>query len=44
MQLHAGSRQLVVPSGHLTIQLDGFHGAGPYRPARYEIDWVRIYR
>lgn len=31
-----------MPSGHLTIQLDNFHGAG-MQPARYEIDWVNTY-
>lgn len=31
-----------MPSGHLTIQLDNFHGAG-MRPASYEVDWVRTY-
>ena len=32
-----------MPSGHLTIQLDAFHGTGPYRPASYEVDWVKTY-
>lgn len=32
-----------MPSGALKIQLDGFHGTGPYRPATYEVDWVRTY-
>ncbi|MEQ3541546.1 family 16 glycosylhydrolase [Pseudonocardia tropica] len=31
-----------MPSGHLTIQLDNFFG-GNMQPARYEVDWVRIY-
>ncbi|WP_345379253.1 glycoside hydrolase family 16 protein [Pseudonocardia yuanmonensis] len=31
-----------MPSGHLTIQFDNFHGGG-MREASYEIDWVRIY-
>ncbi|MFC5952360.1 glycoside hydrolase family 16 protein [Pseudonocardia lutea] len=31
-----------MPSGHLTIQFDNFHGSG-MREASYEIDWVRIY-
>lgn len=32
-----------MPSGHLTIQLDNFHGAG-MQPATYDVDWVRTYR
>ncbi|BBG02072.1 MULTISPECIES: glycoside hydrolase family 16 protein [Pseudonocardia] len=32
-----------MPSGALKIQLDGFHGTGPYRPAQIEVDWVRSY-
>ncbi|GAA1378714.1 hypothetical protein GCM10009613_00270 [Pseudonocardia kongjuensis] len=32
-----------MPSGALKIQLDGFHGTGPYRPAQLEVDWVRSY-
>lgn len=32
-----------MPSGHLTIQLDGFHGDSGYRAAKMEIDWVKIY-
>jgi hypothetical protein len=32
-----------MPSGHLTIQLDNFHGSG-MQPATYDIDWVRTYR
>lgn len=32
-----------MPSGHLTIQLDNFHGSG-MQPATYDVDWVRIYR
>ncbi|WP_344741752.1 glycoside hydrolase family 16 protein [Pseudonocardia halophobica] len=31
-----------MPSGHLTIQFDNFHGGG-MREASYEIDWVRMY-
>jgi hypothetical protein len=31
-----------MPKGHLTIQLDNFYGGG-LTPARYEVDWVRIY-
>lgn len=31
-----------MPSGHLTIQLDNFHGSN-MTPAKYEIDWVRTY-
>jgi hypothetical protein len=31
-----------MPSGHLTIQFDNFHGGG-MREASYEVDWVRIY-
>ncbi|WP_433507382.1 glycoside hydrolase family 16 protein [Pseudonocardia halophobica] len=31
-----------MPSGHLTIQFDNFHGGG-MREANYEIDWVRMY-
>lgn len=31
-----------MPSGHLTIQLDNFFGIG-MTPAKYEIDWVRLY-
>lgn len=32
-----------MPSGHLTIQLDNFTGAGGLRPAVFEVDWVRVY-
>jgi hypothetical protein len=32
-----------MPSGHLTIQLDGFHGDSGYRPAKMDIEWVKIY-
>src|SRR5690606_33596772 len=32
-----------MPSGHMTIQLDNFHGTG-LRPAKFEIDWVRFYK
>lgn len=32
-----------MPSGHLTIQLDNFHGSG-MQPASYDVDWVRVYR
>ncbi|MFC5992960.1 hypothetical protein ACFQE5_01895 [Pseudonocardia hispaniensis] len=31
-----------MPSGHLTIQLDNFSGTN-MQPAKYEIDWVRVY-
>lgn len=31
-----------MPRGHLTIQLDNFFGSR-MQPARYEVDWVRIY-
>ncbi|GEL20853.1 glycoside hydrolase family 16 protein [Pseudonocardia asaccharolytica] len=31
-----------MPSGHLTIQLDNFSGTS-MQPAKYEIDWVRVY-
>lgn len=31
-----------MPKGHLTIQLDNFHGSG-MQSAKYEVDWVRIY-
>jgi hypothetical protein len=31
-----------MPSGHQTIQLDNFHGAG-MTPAIYEVDWYREY-
>lgn len=46
---HAGGansvRQAIqnMPSGHLTIQLDNFYGSG-MQPARYEVDWARMYR
>lgn len=32
-----------MPSGHLCIQLDGFHGSSGYAPARLEVDWVRYW-
>lgn len=32
-----------MPSGHLTIQLDNFHGSG-MQPATFDVDWVRTYR
>ena len=32
-----------MPSGHLTIQLDNFHGSG-MQPATYDVDWVRTYK
>lgn len=31
-----------MPSGHLTIQLDNFHGTS-MKSAKYEVDWVRTY-
>lgn len=31
-----------MPSGHLTIQLDNFHGSN-MQPATYDVDWVRVY-
>lgn len=39
-----GGRRAIqdMPSGHLTIQLDNFFGAG-MQPATYEVDWVRTY-
>lgn len=33
-----------MPSGHMTIQLDGFHGSSGYNPAKFEIDSVRYYK
>lgn len=32
-----------MPSGHGTIQLDGFDGDSGYREARIEVDWYRVY-
>lgn len=32
-----------MPLGALTIQLDNFSKNGPWRPAVFEVDWVRFY-
>lgn len=32
-----------MPAGHLCIQLDNFNGDSGNRPARFEVDWARVY-
>jgi len=33
-----------MPSGHMTIQLDGFHGSSGYQPAELQVDYVRYWK
>lgn len=33
-----------MPSGHLTIQLDGFNGSSGYQPAELQVDYVRYWK
>lgn len=32
-----------MPAGHVCIQLDNFNGDSGNRPARFEVDWSRVY-
>ncbi len=38
-----GPMQGMTPAGHLTIQLDQFHGNSGYQAAYMDIQWVRVY-